>query len=53
MKVPLAAVGAIRIIRYSTEVKFFLGDKYPVNEFKVKFFKFVLFAHKFDLLKIN
>ena len=23
-------------------MKFFLGDKYPVNEFKVKFFEFVL-----------
>ena len=33
-------------------MKFFLGDKYPVNGFKVKFFEFVLFAHKFDLLKI-
>ena len=33
-------------------MKFFLGDKYPVNEFKVKFFEFVLFAHKFDLLEI-
>ena len=33
-------------------MKFFLGDKYPVNEFKVKFFEFVLFAHKFDLLKM-
>ena len=48
----LAAVGTIRIIPYSKEVKFFLGDKYPMNEFKVKFFEFVLFAHKFDLLKI-
>ena len=51
-RVWLAAVGTVRVIRYSKEVKFFFGDKYPMSEFEVKFFKFVLFAHKFDLLKV-
>ena len=48
----LAAVGTVRVIRYSKEMKFFFGDKYPKNEFEVEFFKFVLFAHKLDLLKV-
>ena len=45
-------MSTLRVIRYSKEVKFFLGDKYPVNEFKVKLFEFALCAHKFDFLKI-
>ena len=48
----LAAVGTVRVTRYSKEVKFFFGDKYPMSEFEVKFFKFVLFAHIFNLLKV-
>jgi len=43
----LAVVGSVRVFRYSKEVKFFFGDKNPIGEFKVKFFKFVLFADKF------
>ena len=48
----LSAVGTVLVIRYSKEMKFFFGDKYPVSEFEVKFFKFVLFAYKFNLLKV-
>ena len=48
----LTAVGTVRVIQYSKEVKFCFGDRYPMSEFEVKFFKFVLFAHKFNLLKV-
>ena len=51
-RIRLTAKSTIWVICYTIQVKFFLGNKYPMHKIKIKFFKFVLFTYTFELFEV-